>query len=162
MDEQAASLARKRMRTEAQKRQFAIGDYAKTQRVLDTCHFCWQDDQPPKACVVSTGHHVYLALPNYAPLVPGHCWLVPSQHHLTCLEAEDDVWDEIKNFMKCLMSMHAKRNHGVLFWETVVSLKHQRHSYIEAVPLPFDKFSQAPAYFKVGPHASDLRARTDS
>ena len=50
--------------------------------------------------------------------------------------------------MKCLMRMFAKENKGVLFYETILSFRQQRHTYIEAVPLPFDHFQDAPAYFR--------------
>jgi hypothetical protein len=29
-------------------------------------------------------------------LVPGHCLIVPIQHHLSTLELEDDDWEEIR------------------------------------------------------------------
>jgi len=51
--------------------------------------------------------------------------------------------------MKCLMKMHAKDNNGVLFYETICSFREQRHTFIEAVPLPFEQFQDAPAYFRV-------------
>jgi len=51
--------------------------------------------------------------------------------------------------MKCLMKMHAKDNKGVLFYETNVSFRQQRHTYIECVPVPFAQFQDAPAYFRV-------------
>lgn len=37
-----------------------------------------------------------------------------------------------QNFMKTLMKMFAEQDKGVLFYETVVSFKQQRHTYIEA------------------------------
>ncbi len=51
--------------------------------------------------------------------------------------------------MKCLMRMHAQNNMGVIFFETCISFKQQRHTYIEAVPMPFEQFQDAPAYFRV-------------
>jgi hypothetical protein len=54
-----------------------------------------------------------------------------------------------QNFMKCLMKMHAKDNNGVLFYETICSFREQRHTFIEAVPLPYEQFQDAPAYFRV-------------
>ena len=54
------------------------------------------------------------------------------------------------------MRMHAKDNKGVLFFETILSFKQQRHTYIEAVPLPFDQFQDAPAYFRVSPSISGM------
>lgn len=112
-------------------------------------------------------------------LVPGHCLIVPIQHYMSSLEMDDEDWEEVKvstlsttlgfvkssarragskstkadalvqNFMKCLMRMHAKDNKGVLFYETILSFKQQRHTYIEAVPVPFDQFQDCPAYFRV-------------
>lgn len=29
-------------------------------------------------------------------LAPGHCLIVPLQHHLATLEMEDDDWDEVR------------------------------------------------------------------
>ncbi|PWN52433.1 hypothetical protein IE53DRAFT_340599 [Violaceomyces palustris] len=150
MDDQAEKLARKKMKTDAMKRQFAINDFARTKKALETCIYCWQDEgsRPPKTTVISSGTRVYLAMPEWEGLTDGHCIIVPMQHHLSSLEAEDDTWDEIKNFMKCLMQMAAKKNEGVIFYETVVSLKHQKHTYIEAVPVPWDLYLDLPAYFK--------------
>ena len=42
----------------------------------------------------------YLACPSHEELVKGHCHIVPIQHHLTTLEGDDDLWDEIR------VSMH--------------------------------------------------------
>lgn len=54
----------------------------------------------------------------------------------------------LQNFMKCLMRMHAQSNRGVIFFETITSFKSQRHSYIEAIPVPFHIFQDLPAYFR--------------
>jgi hypothetical protein len=113
MDDQAERLGRQKMRSDAMKRQFAINgslmnsqyriiidlptDYKRTQKVLATCPFCFgEDDSPPKAPVVSMGSRAYLSCTTQEELVPGHCLIVPIQHHLTMLEADDDVWDEIR------------------------------------------------------------------
>ncbi len=42
------------------------------------------------------GTKAYLSCTLYEELVDGHCLIVPIQHHLTMLEADDDVWDEVK------------------------------------------------------------------
>lgn len=56
----------------------------------------------------------------------------------------------IQNYMKCLMRMFSEeRDQGIVFYETVLSFKQQRHTYIEAVPLPWALFHDAPAYFRV-------------
>lgn len=98
LDENAEKLARKKMRSDALKRQFAINDFAKTKKALESCRFCFRNegDSPPLARVIASGTRAYLAVPENEPLVEGHCLIAPIQHHLTTLEAEDDTWDEIK------------------------------------------------------------------
>ena len=44
--------------------------------------------------------------------------------------------------------MEASQNKSMVLFETVLSLRQQKHTYIEAIPLPNDVFSQVPAYFK--------------
>ena len=114
MDDNAEKLGRRKMRSDGMKRQFAINglltliyrplcfanlrkDYKRTQKVLASCQFCFgDDDSPPKAPMVALGTRVYLSCTTQEALVDGHCLIVPIQHHLTMLEADDDVWDEIR------------------------------------------------------------------
>jgi hypothetical protein len=42
-----------------------------------------------------------------------------------------------------------KHDKGVVFYETVLSFKHQLHTFIEVVPIPWDLFNDIPAYFRV-------------
>lgn len=51
--------------------------------------------------------------------------------------------------MKCLMQMFHDQDKGVIFYETVLNLKWQKHTVIECVPVPLDLFEDLPAYFKV-------------
>ncbi|KAG6910699.1 hypothetical protein DXG01_008743 [Tephrocybe rancida] len=154
IDENAEKLGRQKMRTDAMKRQFAIHDivqtdYKRTQKALSSCNFCYgEDDSLPKAPVVAMGTRVYLSCTLTDELVDGHCLIVPIQHHLSMLEGDDDVWDEVRNFMKCLMRMFAEDDKGVVFYETVITLKWQKHAVIEAVPLPWEQFELIPGYFK--------------
>lgn len=51
--------------------------------------------------------------------------------------------------MKCLIRMYAEEDKGVIFYETVISLKWQKHTCIECVPLPWAQYEDIPGYFKV-------------
>ncbi|KAI0657373.1 CwfJ C-terminus 1-domain-containing protein-like protein [Cubamyces menziesii] len=149
MDDNADKLARKKMRADFMKRQFAINDYRKTMKVLASCPFCYgEDDSLPKAPIIAMGTRVYLSCTLNEELTAGHCLIVPIAHHLSTLEGDDDMWDEVKNFMKCLMRMFAEEDKGVVFYETVLSIKAQKHTYIECVPLPWEQFELIPGYFK--------------
>ena len=54
-----------------------------------------------------------------------------------------------QNFMKSLMKMYSEEDKGVVFYETVITLKWQKHSVIECVPVPWEQFDVLPGYFKV-------------
>lgn len=45
--------------------------------------------------------------------------------------------------------MGADEGKGLIFYETVISLKWQKHTVIECVPVPLAHFDDLPAYFKV-------------
>lgn len=45
--------------------------------------------------------------------------------------------------------MYSEEDKGVVFYETVISLKWQKHSVIECVPVPWEQFDILPGYFKV-------------
>jgi hypothetical protein len=51
--------------------------------------------------------------------------------------------------MKSLMRMYSEEDKGVVFYETVITLKWQKHSVIECVPVPWEQFDVLPGYFKV-------------
>jgi hypothetical protein len=51
--------------------------------------------------------------------------------------------------MKSLMRMFAEEDKGVIFYETVLSLSKQSHTFIECVPVPWEHFDDLPGYFKV-------------
>jgi hypothetical protein len=47
------------------------------------------------------------------------------------------------------MRMNAEEDKGTVFFETVLSLKKQRHTCIECIPVPWEQFDLLPGYFKV-------------
>ncbi|GAN01980.1 complexed with cdc5 protein cwf19 [Mucor ambiguus] len=148
MDDKADIMASKKGATEEQKMRRAVTDYKRTQETLSRCKFCYQNGNPPQLAMISLGTTCYLALPNVQELTPGNCLIVPIQHVSSTLECDDDVWTEIRNFQKCLMKMFHEQGKGVVFMETVINLRQQRHAVIEAVPIPYGVYEDAPAYFK--------------
>lgn len=71
------------------------------------------------------------------------------QHESATRTVDNNVWDEIRNFKKCLIMMFAKQEKELVFLETVMGLGQQRrHCLIECIPLPQELAKQAPLYFK--------------
>ncbi|KAK9700129.1 hypothetical protein RND81_08G219100 [Saponaria officinalis] len=115
----------------------------------ERCSFCFENPQRPKHLVVAIANFTYLMLPQFTPVAPGHCCIVTLQHELATRMVDDNVWEEIRNFKKCLIMMFAKQSKEVIFLETVLWLSQQRrHCMIECVPLPQDVAKDGPLYFK--------------
>lgn len=118
-----------------------------TQR--DRCQFCFDNPTRPKHLAIAIANFTYLSLPQMQPIVAGHCYIVTLQHESSTRTVDDNVWDEIRNFKKCLITMFSKQERDVVFLETVLGLAHQRrHCLVECVPLPREIGKQAPVYFK--------------
>jgi len=148
MDEHAEKMATKKEKSDESKIRHAINDHTRSQKALDSCRWCYHDGNPPQCAMISLGTKTYLALPNVTDLVPGHCFIVPLQHAVSTLECDDDVWDEIRNFQKCLMRMFHDQGKGVIFMELVKNFKQQRHTVIECIPVPYGVVEDAPMYFQ--------------
>ncbi len=97
--------------------------------------------------MIALGTRAYLGLTEVEPLVPGHVRIVPIQHNFSTLDAEDETWDEIRNFMKTLIAHFNEFDKGVVFFESCISLKAQKHTTIEAIPVSYDLFDELPGYF---------------
>ncbi|GAB2217679.1 hypothetical protein Droror1_Dr00000882 [Drosera rotundifolia] len=115
----------------------------------ERCQFCFENPNRPKHLVVAIANFTYLMLPQWQPVAAGHCCILPLQHEASTRSVDDNVWEEIRNFKKCLIMMFAKQEKDVVFLETVVGLAQQRrHCMIECIPLPQEIAKEAPLYFK--------------
>ncbi|KAL9687762.1 hypothetical protein QQ045_032169 [Rhodiola kirilowii] len=122
------------------------------QRIMtqqERCQFCFENPNRPKHLVLSIANYTYLMLPQRQPVVDGHCCIVTMQHDSATRSVDNNVWDEIRNFKKCLIMMFGKQEKDVVFIETVMGLaQRRRHCLVECIPLPQDIARQAPLYFK--------------
>ncbi|KAL9256145.1 CWF19-like protein [Drosera capensis] len=115
----------------------------------ERCQYCFENPNRPKHLVVAIANFTYLMLPQWQPVAAGHCCILPLQHEASTRSVDDNVWEEIRNFKKCLIMMFAKQEKDVVFLETVVGLAQQRrHCMIECIPLPQEIAKEAPLYFK--------------
>ncbi|GLJ16693.1 hypothetical protein SUGI_0286780 [Cryptomeria japonica] len=115
----------------------------------ERCNLCFDNPSRPKHLTISIANFTYLMLPPWEPVVPGHCYILPLQHEASTRNLDDNVWEEIRNFKKCLLRMFAAEEKDVLFLETVMGLVQQRrHCVVECIPVPSDIAKEAPNYFK--------------
>ncbi|MCL7028962.1 hypothetical protein MKW94_008652 [Papaver nudicaule] len=138
---------KKKVPVPEQNKNFGIASRIMTQQ--ERCQFCFENPTRPKHLVVAIANFTYLMLPQWQPVVQGHCYILPMQHEAATRNIDDDVWDEIRNFKKCLIMMFAKQDKEVVFLETVMDIaKQRRHCLVECIPLPRQIAKQAPLYFK--------------
>jgi hypothetical protein len=159
LDENAEKLAARAPKSTVNVRNAAIQDYQRTNRILDSCPLCHHEDrsppQPPIAPVVSLATRVFLTLPTEPEISEGGAVIVPIQHRTNLLECDDDEWDEIRNFMKCLTRMYHDQGRDVVFYENAVAPHRKLHAAMQAVPIPFELGETAPAFFREAILASD-------
>ncbi|KAL6637819.1 hypothetical protein ACP70R_025391 [Stipagrostis hirtigluma subsp. patula] len=113
------------------------------------CSYCIENPSRPKHLVVAIGNFTYLMMPEFEPVVPGHCVILPLRHESATRTVDQNVWEEIRNFKKCLLNMFFQQGKDVVFLETAISLNRQRrHCMIECIPVPSEVSNHAPLYFK--------------
>ncbi|KAL2353938.1 CwfJ C-terminus 1-domain-containing protein-like protein [Cryomyces antarcticus] len=157
MDENATKLSKHVAKSEINLRNTAISDFQKMSRILDSCALCHHEDTatPPIAPIVSLATRVYLTLPTEPEISDGGACIVPIQHRTNLLECDDDEWEEIRNFMKCLTRMYHSQGRDVIFYENAAHPARKRHAAMEAVPIPYSLGETAPAFFKEAILAAD-------
>lgn len=150
MDDNATKLAKRVHMSANSLRNVAINDYQKLNKALENCPLCHQEDTstPPIAPVVSLATRTYLTLPTEPELVSYGALIVPIQHHTNLIEADDDEWEEMRNFMKSLTRFYHDRNQEVIFYENAAHPHRKPHAALVAVPLAPAQAETAPAFFK--------------
>ncbi|KAI1857195.1 uncharacterized protein JN550_013432 [Neoarthrinium moseri] len=150
MDENAEKLAKRIQKSEINLRNTAVSEFQKINSILDKCQLCHHEDrnQAPIAPMLSLATRVYLTLPTEPELAEGGAVIVPVQHRTNLLECDDDEWEEIRNFMKCLTRMYHDQGREVIFYENAAAPHRHMHAAMQAVPIPYELGDTAPAFFK--------------
>lgn len=150
MDDNAEKLAKRIQKSEINLRNTAVGDFQKINSILDKCQLCHHEDKnlQPVAPMVSLATRVYLTVATEPELADGGAVIVPIQHRNNLLECDDDEWEEIRNFMKCLTRMYHDQGREVVFYENAAAPRRHMHAAMQAVPIPYEQGDTAPAFFK--------------
>jgi len=127
----------------------AVRDYKRMQASQNKCIYCIDSPDKPKHLHVAYGNLAYLMLPSQGRLLPGHCIIAPIAHAQSSRQVDEDAWEEMRNFKKCLVRMFAQEGKECCFIETAMNLGHAgRHAVVECIPISADVAARAPMYFK--------------
>jgi hypothetical protein len=64
------------------------------------------------------------------------------------VELEDEEYEQIRNYMKCLVAMYDQKDYGVSFFENHVKIGSSSHCVIECVATPREINEELPLYFR--------------
>lgn len=149
LDELFADKIRKNVdddRIDKRERDRAVKEHHSLQKTLDNCERCFDSSIFEKQLIVAMGKNVYLALPSYEGMQAGHCVIAPFSHVPCATQLDDDVWQEMRDFMKSIDRMFNARKQDVIFFETARYLHRRPHMIIHCIPNK--DFEMAPFHFK--------------
>ena len=128
----------------------SFDEFKQKEKITKECWFCTDSDrfktERGSDWIVAYGNYTYLAVPKTRSLHPLHCLIVPMSHVcslLDCKEFEDEIWEEVRNFKKCLLQLAAKQDRSFVFMECVVrSGDARRHTFIDCIPTPRGQYAE--------------------
>ncbi|RKP18045.1 hypothetical protein ROZALSC1DRAFT_30211 [Rozella allomycis CSF55] len=121
---------------------------SKEQKTIEACPFCLESSFFDNSLVLATALKSFISIPKTGALHPLQLQIVPIEHIPSMLHGDEDLWDEIRNFKKCIIRMLASRGFTVVFLETCIKFNKLPHTVIDAIPLPGDCINQVKGYFK--------------
>lgn len=129
-------------------RQKAVEADRKLSHTQMNCWFCFQNPKFKKHLILSLGEHAYLSIPQgQAPIVQGHCQIVPMEHVLSVNEADEEVYEEIIKFKAALHRMYTAQGRSCIFLETAYQFQRNRHAIIDVLPMDKEAVMDAPLFF---------------
>jgi len=128
--------------------QKAVKTHLEMEKTLASCVLCMGSSRCSKHLIVAMGKAVYLAVPEKASLVEGHCLIVPMGHVEAGTAMDEDVWDEVQVFRRALVKMFAAQGEDCVFLETAMGFRRHPHATIECVPLAEELGSMSAMYFQ--------------
>lgn len=124
----------------------AIHEHQQMNRTLESCKKCFDSPKLDKQLIISMGKSAYIALPWHEGLTNGHC-IITTLAHVSCTtQLDEDVWAEIRDFMKAITQMFETKKEDVIFFEIARNLPRRPHLEIHCVASR--DFEMAPFYFK--------------
>jgi len=137
-----------------------VADKQRIQVNLEQCTRCMESKKFGRQdAVVSVSPHAYLCIEGFNQcIVPGQMFIAPQEHQSSCVELDESVWTEIRNYQKCLVRFFEAEQppRTVIFVETSVHrvsrdkalLGAGPHMAIAAYPIDMEMLPEARAYWK--------------
>jgi len=102
--------------------------YKKHTRILNKCQLCFFQERFDRDYIISESNYCYLSFPmKTSPLCPpdgklnSHIILVPKNHFLSCVELDEEVQTDLRNYQKSIVAFYKEHlNMTTVFIETSI------------------------------------------
>lgn len=116
--------------------------------VLSSCQRCF-GAKLSEYSIISHSDSVYLAYPFFSGSITDFHVVVSTKEHISSLAAtEENVYEEIRNFMKSIVSFNLEREYSTIFIEHSQHINKMNHFEIECIPIKHKMLDEARMYFK--------------
>lgn len=77
-----------------------------------------------------------------------HLQIIPSSHYSSLVDVDEEVFDEMKNFMKCLVMSQDRSDYDVVFMESAIRFDKVPHAVVECICIDRKDSVSLNVYFK--------------
>jgi len=117
-------------------------------KVLSSCNKCY-GAKLNLDTIFSESQKVYISYPYYSGSITNHHFIISTKEHINSLAAADEeVFQEIRNYMKSITSFNIKNNYATIFVEFSRHINDSQHFEIECIPIKSRYLEDAKIYFK--------------
>lgn len=116
--------------------------------VLSSCNKCFNPNLHLDK-IVSESSMVYLSYPYISGSMTKHHFIISTKGHINSLAGcDEDVFQEIRNYMKSIVAFNIEKNHSTVFIEFSRHVNDCQHMEIECIPIKSKYLNDAKMYFK--------------
>lgn len=145
---------------EVLQRKQEINDKRLLRRKRVECSLCIESEAFTKArmpCILGLTTNAYLSYQNFKQCaIQGHMIIAPIAHANSLLDVDDEVYTDIRNYQKAIVSFLDEQEEAAIFVETVANIAEKErvmlggggHACIEVFPLPASRLREAKSYFR--------------
>lgn len=116
--------------------------------LLKNCNFCISNTELHKT-IISSSENIYLLYPYSFGSITKYHFVISSHEHFNSAAAlEDDVYTELRNYMKSITAFNAEKDHSTVFLEYSKSISQSNHFIIEAIPFKHSLIDEVKMFYK--------------
>jgi hypothetical protein len=116
--------------------------------ILSNCARCY-GAKLSEYSVICESQNIYLAYPYLSGSITDFHLILSSKEHVnSSASIEENVYDEVRNFMKSIVACNIEKDYSTIFIEFALTANSVSHFEIECIPIKHKLLEDARLYFK--------------